>query len=169
MTAVIVQRVLGAARFDRESFLWMLWNDRAGGDAALLVIGTDIAIGLGLIGAPNFGLAGFVVGIIRGLIFWLLYSGIAWALGKFLLEGSGQYGGVLRIAGFAYPTRILIVAAAYFMSLEAAFLVGSVWFFAVVAHGLKEALELSLEKGAIAALGGFLGYLIVIAILPFSR
>ncbi len=161
---VVAYRVLGAARFDRESYLWMLWNDRAGGDAALLVLGTDLLVGLAIVGLDPLGILRVMVG---GLFFWLIYSGIAYAAGKFLFEGSGQYMGVLRIAGFAYPTRLLIIALTVLtVPWPLNFLLGSAWMVAIVANGMKEALELPMEKSVLAATAGLLGYLIVIAIFP---
>ncbi len=172
MQNVVVQRVLGAARFDRESFLWMLWNDRATGDGAILVVGTDILLAIGLVGLSplnlSFGTFEFLIRwVISGLFFWLLYAGIAYGIGRYVLEGSGQFSGVLRIVGFAYPTRLLILAFAQFVALLWAVLLGSIWFFAVVAHGTKEALELPIEKAVIAAVGGFAGYLIISTIFNF--
>ncbi len=165
MQNVIAQRVIGAARFDRESYLWMLWNERASGDAALLVLGTDLLVGIGLVGLDLTGLLSW---ILAGLIFWLVYSGIAWAAARHLFGGSGQYIGVMRIVGFGYPTRLLILAFVVLMEPSIiAVVLGTLWLVAIVANGLKEAMEVTLEQGIMAAALGVLGYLVVIAIFSF--
>ncbi len=165
MQNVIAQRVIGAARFDRESYLWMLWNERASGDAALLVLGTDLLVGIGLVGLDLTGLLSW---ILAGLIFWLVYSGIAWAAARHLFGGSGQFIGVMRIVGFGYPTRLLILAVVVLMGPSIiAVVLGTLWLVAIVANGLKEAMEVTLEQGIMAAGLGVLGYLVVVAIFSF--
>ncbi len=163
MQNVIAQRVIGAARFDRESYLWMLWTERASGDAALLVLGTDLLVGIGLVGIGDvFGLLSW---ILAGLIFWLVFSGIAWAASRHMFGGSGQFVGVMRIVGFGYPTRLLILA---FVVLGTpgimAVVLGTLWLVAIVGNGLKEAMEVSLEHGLVSAGLGLLGYLVVLAL-----
>ena len=163
MQNLVVQRVLGAARFDRESFLWMLWNDRAGGDAAILVLITQAALTLGLVGL-DFGLA--LQLFISGLFFWLIYSGLTYAAAKYLFDGSGQFGGVMRIAGFAFPTTILVLAFRFLVGdARVAYLLSLVWFVAIVAHGLKEAMDLPMDKGWMSAGAGVLGFLVVSSVL----
>ncbi len=163
MQNVVVQRVLGAARFDRESYLWMLWNDRAGGDAAILVLITQALLTLGLVGL-DVGL--FLRLFISGLFFWLIYAGLTYAVAKFIFEGGGQFGGVMRIAGFAFPTTILVLAFRFiFDDARLAYLASLVWFVAIVAHGLKEAMDLPMEKSWMSAGAGVLGFLVVSSVL----
>ena len=162
MQNVVVQRVIGAARFDRESYLWMLWNDRAGGDAVILVLGTQAVLALGLVGLNLDALLRFFV---AGLFFWLIYAGIAYFAARHFLDGSGNFGSVMRIAGFAFPTTVLTIAFAFFVDPRLAFLLGLVWFVAIVAHGMKEAMDLAMDKAWLAAGAGVVGYLIIAPVL----
>ncbi len=159
--AVVVSKIVGAARFDRESFLWMLWNDRAGGDAALIVIVTELLFSLALAGLDVFV---FLFFLVSGLIFWLVFSGFAWAAAKYLFDGDGRFPGVFRIVGFAYPARLVILPLLYFTNFWLATLIGSIWFLAIVAHGIKEAMELPLQPAALSAGAGLVGFLIFSAI-----
>ena len=163
MTGTIINKIVGGARFDREAYLWMLWNDRAGGDAVIIVLVTQALLTLGLVG---FNVTNLLRLFISGLFFWLIYAGIAWAAGKFLFEGSGNFGGVLRISGFAFPTLLLVLAFDFILGdARLAYLASLIWFVAIVAHGMKEALELPIEKGALSAMAGVLGYLVVNSVL----
>ena len=159
--AVVVGKIVGAARFDREAFLWMLWNDRAGGDAALIVIATELAFSLALAGLD---IIAFLFFLVSGLIFWLVYSGFAWAAAKYLFDGDGRFQGVFRIVGFAYPARLVILPLLFILNFWLAMLVGSIWFLAIVAYGIKEAMELPLQQAALSAGAGLLGFLIFSAI-----
>ena len=158
MTGTIMRRILGVARFDRESYLWILWNDRAGGDAVLIVAITQLLITLGVVGLD---LRAFLDLFISGMFFWLIYSGIAWAVANFLLDGHGAFTGVFRIAGFAFPTLLLIIFADYLIDAPWSLLAGSAWFVAVVAFGMKEAMEVPVDRGWLAAAGGLVGWVIL--------
>lgn len=159
--AVVVSKIVGAARLDRESFLWMLWNDRAGGDAALIVIVTELVFSLALVG---LSLTAFLYFLVTGLIFWLVYSGFAWAAAKYLFDGDGRFPGVFRIVGFAYPARLLVLPLLFVMDFWIAMVLGSIWFLAIVAHGIKEAMELPLQPAALSAGAGLAGFLLFSAI-----
>lgn len=165
-------RLLQALRFERDAFVWMDFNDRATGDALILVAVGRLLILLGT-GSSLFALTTSVSGIellIRAMInaafFWLIYSGLVYGIGRFLLQGEGSYATLLRITGFAYPTLLLLIFTAQFI--ENAFLalaLGSLWFLAVVAQGVRYTADLPLERAALAAAGGMVGFIILSAIL----
>lgn len=161
MDGVVVSKIVGAARFDREAFVWMLWNDRAGGDAALIVIATELVFSLVLAG---LNISAFLFFLVSGLIFWLVFSGFAWAAAKYIFGGDGRFPGVFRIVGFAYPARLVILPLLYVTNFWIATLVGSIWFLAIVAYGLKEAMEVPLQQAALSAGAGMVGFLIFSAI-----
>jgi hypothetical protein len=168
----VMRRLLEAVRFERNAFVWMDFNDRATGDALILVAATRILIQLGF-GSTLLGLTTSLSGLefalaiaITAAVFWLAYSGIVYAIAKFLLNGGGGYAIILRITGFAYPTLLLLVATArIFSNAYIALIIGSLWFLAVVAHGVRYASDLPIEKAAIAAGGGLIGWIIVASIL----
>jgi hypothetical protein len=164
----VFQRFIEAIRFDREAFVWMEFNDRATGDALILVLITTvltiIAQGTPLFGfIPNFNA---VLGIIvNTMIFWLIYSAIVFAAVKSLFRGDGIYAVYLRIAGFAFPTLLLMIFTSRFIANDPlAAVLGSLWFLAVVAYGTHYVADLPLAKAAAASLGGYAGWVIIDAI-----
>lgn len=168
----VMQRLLQAMRFERDAYVWMDFNDRATGDALILVAVSRILLQLGF-GSSLFGLATSLGGwelviniTIVAVVFWLGYSGLVYAIGKYLLGGGGSYATILRIAGFAYPTLLLIVFTARVISnIYLALIVGALWFLAIVAQGVRYTADLPLEKAAVAAGGGLVGWIIVASIL----
>lgn len=168
-------RLLQAVRFRREAFVWMDLNDRATGDALILVVVTRILILLGL-GWDLLGLATSLSGaevllraMINAAVFWLVYSGIVHAAARYLLEGGGGFATTLRITGFAYPTFLLLVVTARLIdNALVAFVLGSLWFLAVVAHGVRWQADLPLQRAVIAAVAGLVGWLIVSSILGYG-
>ena len=96
----------------------MDFNDRATGDAAILVAITQILIALGL-GQSLLDLlrpATLLQLLISALFTWVIYSGSVYLVSRYLLDGTGQYAIYLRITGFAYPTLLLIVFTSIFIS-----------------------------------------------------
>lgn len=163
----VFSRLLQAVRLERDAFVWMDFNDRATGDAAILVVITQILVALGL-GTPLLDLlrpATLVELLISALFTWVIYSGAVYLVSRFLLDGSGQYAIYLRITGFAYPTLLLVVFTAIFISNSTlALALGGAWFVVVVANGLTYTVDLPLRKAFLAAIGGFVVVVIVQAV-----
>jgi hypothetical protein len=167
-----LKRVAQAARFDRDAYVWMDFNDRATGDGLILILITRALLQVGF-GASLFGLARSLSGLeflltiaINSAVFWLAYSGIVYAIARYLLQAGGTYALILRITAYAYPTLLLLLGTDRLIgNALLALIVGGLWFLAVVAHGVRYASDLPLEKAAMAAAGGMLGWIIIGTIL----
>ena len=98
-------RLLQTVKLERDAFVWMAFNDRATGDAALLVAITQVLMALGT-GSSIVDLINpfrLVSLLLSGLFFWLVYSGLTYAIAKYLLDGTAP---LRRIcASRASPTR----------------------------------------------------------------
>lgn len=145
----------------------MDFNDRATGDAAILVAITQVLVSLGL-GGSLIALVNpltLLQLLLSALFTWVVYSGAVYLVSRYLLDGSGHYSIYLRITGFAYPTLLLFVFTAFFVqNTTLAFLLGGSWFVVVVANGLTYTVDIALPKAAVAAIGGFVTIVIAQAI-----
>jgi hypothetical protein len=154
-------------KLERDAFVWMDFNDRATGDAAILVGMTQILISLGL-GRSLIDLLNpltLIQLLLSALFTWVIYSGAVYVVSRFLLDGSGSYAIYLRITGFAYPTLLLFVFTAIFISnTTLAFLLGGAWFIVIVANGLTYTVDIPLPRAVGAAIGGFVVVVIAQAI-----
>ena len=167
-----LNRLLQAVRLDREAFVWMDFNDRATADALIFVVATRFLILLGggwtILGltTSTSGLRLLILSMLNALIFWLIYSGLTYAITKYLLDGAGQFAVFLRMSGFGYPTLLLTIFTAR-LGLEpiAAFALGSVWFVAVVTRGVTYEADLPPQRAVLAAAGGLVGWIILALIL----
>jgi len=166
-------RLLQAVRLQRDAFVWMDFNDRATADGLMFVVGTRILLLLGfggsILGLATSGLGGLEVlfySMVNAIVFWLAYAGLTYAVARFLLQAGGTYAIYLRMTGFAYPTLLLLIVTARLgLPSYAAFLVGSVWFLAVVTRGITYESDLPTERAAIAAGGGLIAWMIVASII----
>ena len=161
---VVLSRLLQTVKLQRDAFVWMDFNDRATGDAAILVAGTQvlIAIGLGLSLGQLINpltLANIRLG---GLFVWVVYAGATYGVSRFLFDGHGTYAIYLRITGFAYPTLLVLIFVNLFVSNPLLVLVaGGAWFVVVVANGLTYVADLSIAKAAGSAIGGYILMIVV--------
>ncbi|MDK1018946.1 MAG: YIP1 family protein [Actinomycetota bacterium] len=154
-------------KLERDAFVWMDFNDRATGDAAILVVTTQILLTLGrgtsLISLIHpFTLVQVLLG---GLFFWVVYSGALYVVSRHLFDATGHYAIYLRITGFAYPTLLLVVFTAILLNSPLfALLLGGAWFVLIVANGLTYTVDLGMQKAVAAAIGGYILVVIVQAI-----
>lgn len=169
------KRFLQTIRLEREAFVWMDFNDRATGDALVLVGITQLLMFAGITGGLssifNLGVWDLLIALVlAGLIQWLLYSAIAWALVRYIVQGSGDYATYLRFTGFAFPTTLLSLAVALVLNRGGLipFVVGFLWFMAIIARGIEYESDLPQERAWFVAIGAFAGLLLVDAIFGFS-
>ena len=166
---VVLNRLLQAIRFDRDAFVWMDFNDRATGDALIIVAITEVLIIIAG-GTPLFGLVTGFLGVLSALLatvmFWLIYSGLVYAVAVYLLRGDGHYPVYLRIVGFAFPTLLMTIATTQIFGTGLiGTLVGSLWFLLVVAYGTHYISDLPLDRSIVAAVLGWAGWIVVSTIL----
>jgi hypothetical protein len=166
---VVLNRLLQAIRFDRDAFVWMDFNDRATGDALIIVAITQvlflIAGGTSLFGFVT-GLSSVLYALLSAVMFWLIYSGLVYAVVAYLMRGDGHYPVYLRIAGFAFPTLLLTIATTQiFGGGLIGTLLGSLWFLLVVAYGVHYVSDLPLDRSIVAAILGWAGWIVVSTIL----
>jgi len=172
LLGVVFSRLLQAVKLERDAFVWMDFNDRATGDAVILVAITQVLLALGT-GASLLDLlnpVNLASLLLSGLIFWLIYAGATYAITKFLLEGDGSVATYFRIAGFAYPTLLLLIFAAFLVDgYRLTLLIGAAWFIVVVAFGVMYVGDVTREKAFLAAIGGYVAVFTIQAIFSGLR
>ncbi|HDL41991.1 MAG TPA: hypothetical protein ENG98_03125 [Actinobacteria bacterium] len=171
----IMHRLAQTIRMERSAFVWMYLNDRATGDAVLLVLVTRFLILLGTGFKPlgfvtsASGMNIFLQSMLSAFVFWLAYSGVTFAVAKYLFQGGGSYVVILRTVGFAFPTMLLIlVSRELFSSAFLVLLVGSLWLLAIVSRGLVYEADLDSNKAVFSAVLGLVGWFIVARVLGWG-
>jgi hypothetical protein len=173
--AEVLNRFVQTLRLKRDAFVWMDFNDRATGDALILVALTAIAsfagYFAGLRSLFNLDFVELLIGVVlSSLIQWLLYSGIAWAIVRYGWKAEAEFSTYLRFTGFAYPTTLLTVVIALVLNrigLLTLFL-GFAWFIFIIGRGMEYASDLPRDKALVTAVGALLGLIIVDTLLSLS-
>ena len=165
-------RLLQTVKLERDAFVWMDFNDRATGDAALLVAITQVLMALGT-GSSIVDLINpfrLVSLLLSGLFFWLVYSGLTYAIAKYLLDGHGTFATYLRITGFAYPTLLLVIFSNFIFDNTALILItGAAWFVVIVANGVTYVADIPIVRAFGAAIGGYAALVVLQSILSGLR
>jgi hypothetical protein len=98
---------------------------------------------------------------------WIILSGLVYMVGRHLLEGYGTFPGVMAATSIGTPVLLSSLALAPFVAPFTARLIVSVWLVLTLWMAAKVALELTSEKAALAAVGGWVAFVIVSTIFRF--
>jgi hypothetical protein len=165
LTAGLVDRMMRAARLD-ERLYEEVENDRsATAQAAIVVVATSLAGGIGAI--VNGGLGGLVFGVVFGLLGWVGYAYIAYFIGTRLLAVPGttaDWGEVARPLGFANsPGVLLILGVIPILGALIALIVG-LWILVTTVVALRAALDFSTGRAIVVAVLAWLAQVVLFAI-----
>lgn len=176
---VVFHRLLQTLKLERDAFVWMDFNDRATGDAVILVAGTQvlIALGTGTGIVSLFNPVTLVSLMVSAAFFWLLYTAATYVIVTYLLDGHGTFALFLRVTGFAFPSLLLVIFSNLLLdslsigppSFALVLVLGAVWFVVIVSRGITYAADLPTPKALIGAIGGYVAVTIVQAILGGLR
>ncbi len=163
--ASVVERAIGAARLDPRAYEDVERDEAATGTALAIVVLAAIASGIGNLG--NNGVIGFIVGVIFGVIGFVLYAGIAYLVGAKLFataETRATWGQLIRTLGFAQAPGILYVLGI----LPAVgglirFVVG-VWILVASIIAIRQACDFSTGRAVLTAVVAWIIYFIFVAL-----
>jgi len=163
--ASVVERVIGAARLDPRAYEDVERDEAATGTALAIVVLSAIANGIGNLG--NDGVIGLIVGVVFGVIGFVLYAGIAYLVGAKLFataETRVTWGQLIRTLGFAQAPGILYVLGI----LPAVgglirFVVG-VWILVASIIAIRQACDFSTGRAVLTAVVAWIIYFIFVAL-----
>ena len=158
-----IKRIIETLTFRRPVYVWMQFEPNATGDAIVIVALTTVA--LSLLAGARFTFTGAVSIAISALFSWLIIAGLTWAAAKFVFDASGDYAPVLRVAGFAFPATLLLLVTVRLFPNVFGLLLGYVWFVVALGAGTQEVLDMKREHAVASAAMGFIGWLLLQALL----
>lgn len=104
-----VERMMGAARLQVATYEEVEHDDSGTGQAAIVVVLSSIAAGIGALGAGG-GLGFLLLAAVAALVGWLIWAAIIWLIGTKLLpqqQTEADIGQLLRTMGFAASPGLL--------------------------------------------------------------
>lgn len=158
----MVDRMIGAARLDVDTYEEVESDYSATGQAAVVVTIVAVASAIGGAGAGGVGIIG---GVLSAVVGWLLWAGIAYLIGDKLFGGTATWGELLRTIGFAQaPGVLLILAIIPVLGWIVQFVVG-IWLLVAGIIAIRQALDFSTGKAILTAIVGWIPLVIARAIL----
>lgn len=136
----MIRNVISALLLDAE-FYGDVAEDRSMiRQAVAVVVLANLLGGIGAAFATEADpLAGAVLGVVTGLVGWLVWSAVAYIIGVRVLGGDSDYLEMLRVIGFAYaPLAIGIVPWLGF--------VGAAWALFAAVIAIRESMEFSTQR-----------------------
>lgn len=155
----MIENMLRAARLDQTFYRTVEEDESLTPQAATVVVIAAVLSGLGtwfVLDRSFFRLV--VIGAISAVLGWLVWAGITYWIGT-QMGGTSNYGEMLRVTGFAQSPRVLGIIP--FLGW-----IGAVWALVATIVAVREALDVPTGQAILAAVVGWLGYVLLAAILP---
>lgn len=162
----VIRRAINAALLRRDPYLYMVVASDGVADGAIVValVWAILMTPLVIDGIPVVSAARI---ILSGMFSWIIQSGLVYLIGRRLLEGYGSFPGVMAATSIGTPVLLSSIALAPFVDPDTARLIVSVWLVLTLWMAARVALELSREKAALAAVGGWVSFIVVSALFRF--
>ncbi len=163
----MLQRMIGAARLDAQTFEEVEDDHNATRQAMLVVIIVSIAAAIGGLAAADNLFVGLIFGIVRGLVGWALWALVTYWVGTTILNTPGtdaNWGQLARTTGFAQTPGVLQVFAFIPIIGGLIALVASIWQLVAMVRAVRHALDYESTWRALGVV--VIGFVIVI--IPLS-
>lgn len=155
-----------AALLKRDAYLRMVLAPDGVADGAIVVAAVHAVLMVPMV-LDGTGLLPAARVVLRGMVTWIILSGMVYLIGRHGLDGDGSFPGTMAATAIGFPVLLASLALAPFVSAATAYLIISAWLVLTVWMAARIALELDRPRAAIAALGGWMGLVLVATIFRF--
>ena len=159
----MLQRMIGAARLDAQTYEEVEDDQNATRQAMLVVIIVSIAAAIGGLAAADNLLVGLIFGIVRGLAGWALWALVTYWVGTTILNTPGtdaNWGQLARTTGFAQTPGVLQVFAFIPVIGGMIALAASIWQLVAMVRAVRHALDYESTLRAVGVV--VIGFVVVI-------
>lgn len=158
----LVQRMLGAATLNIDTFEEVEADETATMQAAAVVAMVAVASAIGSVGDGNTSI---MLAPIVQIIGWLIWAGVTYLIGDKILGGTATWGELLRTLGFAQSPGLLYFLAVVPLLGGFIRLVVGIWMLVAGIIAIRQALDFSTGKAILTAVIGWFAMIIPAMIL----
>lgn len=158
----LVQRMLGAATLNIDTFEEVEADETATMQAAAVVAMVAVASAIGSVGDGNTSI---MLAPIAQIIGWLIWAGVTYLIGDKILGGTATWGELLRTLGFAQSPGLLYFLAVVPLLGGFIRLVVGIWMLVAGIIAIRQALDFSTGKAILTAVIGWFAMIIPAMIL----
>lgn len=159
----MLERVVGVFKLDPQTFEQVEHDPNATTQAAQIVAVVALISGVGSALFASFSsggvMGGFLSSFVSTFVGWIVWSVITFVVGTNLFGGRADVGEMLRVIGFAFAPQILGIIPCL------GALVGGIWSLIAGFIAVRQGLDLDNTKTALTIGIGFIGYVVLAAIL----
>jgi hypothetical protein len=158
-------RIIKSALLDPNIYEEVEADKEAMGQAAIVVILSSVAAGIGAIGTN--GIAGLVFVTIAALIGWLVWAFLTFYIGTKLLpepETKSDYGELLRTIGFASSPGLIRILGIIPWLGTIVFAIGGIWMLVAFVIAVRQALDYksTLRAVGVCAIGWIIQFVVIL-------
>ncbi len=161
--ASFVERMIGAAMLNVDTYEEVEADTNATGQAMAVVALSSVAAGIGMI--RHSGITGLLFGTIAALIGWAIWAGLTFLIGTKLLpepQTKSDFGELLRTIGFAQSPGFARILGFIPILGGLISLVATLWMLVATVIAVRQALDYQSTGRAVAVcLIGFAVYIVV--------
>ena len=158
----MVERMIGAAFLDVNTYEDVEADQNATGQAATVVTLTAVAAAIGQFALGPFAMAGQAL---AALVQWVVWAGLTYVIGSKVFGGTATWGELLRTLGFAKAPGILAAAAFFPIVGGLINLAIAPWMLVTGVVAIRQALDFSTGKAVLTAILGLIPYWVALVIL----
>lgn len=163
MASSFVERMIGAAKLDVNTYEEVEADTSALGQAMAVVVMASIAAGIGSL--RDGGFMGLVMTTVAALVGWFIWAGLTYIIGTKMLpepQTQADMGEMLRTIGFASSPGLLRVLGILPFVGAIVSLITSIWMLVAFVIAVRQALDYKSTGRAVAVcLIGFVVYLAI--------
>ena len=148
----VVDRMKGAAMLDVATYEEVEHDEKATGQAAIVVIIVAVCSAIGAVwrGGPSI-----IVAPVGAILGWLLWAAVTYIIGGKLLGGTATWGELLRTLGFAQAPGVLMIFGIIPLLGGVVRLVVALWLLVAGVVAIRQALDFSTGKAIATAILGW--------------
>ncbi len=160
----MLDRIIRAIRLEPGLYREAARSEKLMGESLLVVLAVALLSGIGNMFGADRPVFSFIAEIFNSILFgWLLWSLIAYFVGKTFFEGKSSMNELLRAVGYASAPRLLSLFAAIPCLGWVIALLGGILSLVAVVIAIREAMLFDTDKAIITAIIGFVLYLMTSA------
>ena len=160
-----VDRMIRAAKVDSDLYEEVEHDQSATGQAAIVVVGTSIAAGIG--SAFTGSAASIIVLPIAAIVSWAVFAWLTFFIGTRLLAGpdtKANWGELARTLGFANTPRALLLFGVVPVAAAILGVIVAVWVLITTVVAVRAALDFSTWRAIATVILGWLVQVVIIAV-----
>jgi len=157
----MIERIMRIIQLDFSVFKEIESDPNATAEAAIIVAVASVLSAIGSAATANKPVLTFLVGVVSGILGWLVWSYVSYFIGQAMFKGKGTVENMLRVIGYANAPRFLGILGFIPCLGALAGLIGAILALVAGIMAIREGLDLETGQAIIVTLVGWVALFIL--------